>query len=48
MKPEILQIYDGLWYWRFGMGSSDSFYTRRRDAVRGFARHCAAIKKAGK
>jgi hypothetical protein len=44
MKVEYHQIFNGLWFWHFGMVTSDQNYTRRRDAVRGFERHCAAIR----
>ena len=43
MKVQYVQIFGNLWFWRFGVVSSDHHYTRRRDAVRGFERHCAAI-----
>lgn len=43
MKVEIYGA-GNLWMWRFGQAESRLFYSRRRDAVRGFERFCAAIK----
>ena len=44
MKVEYIRLFNELWFWKFGIVSSDRAYTRRRDAVRGFERHCAAIR----
>jgi len=36
---------DGNWWWSVGgKAMSVGFYSRRRDAVRGYERFCAAIK----
>lgn len=43
MKVEFFGS-NGCWYWIFGGASCMRVYTRRRDAVRGFERFCAAIK----
>lgn len=47
MKVEYIEHDDG-WYWVAhgfrALTTSGQFYTRRRDAVRGFRRFCAAIK----
>lgn len=40
--------FDGIWWFEITFGSetrSFGYYSRRRDAVRGFNRFCAAIKK---
>ena len=47
MKVEYDEA-DGKWYWMINMCpracAASCFYTRRRDAVRGFERFCAAIR----
>lgn len=55
MKVEYFEVSYGTninnwtrWRWHFNSAMSKQTYTRRRDAVRGFERFCAAIKKAGK
>lgn len=42
MKVEIKGMGRG-WYWKVG-NVAGPFYSRRRDAVRGFERFCAAIR----
>ena len=44
MKVEYVKITPRLWYWLF-CDISGQTYTRRRDAVRGFERFCAAIRR---
>lgn len=44
MKPKYTMVYPGVWIWTFGPASGQT-YTRRSDAVRGFERHCAAIRR---
>jgi hypothetical protein len=45
---EIPEIWHGartyVWMWRCNGAESMQVYTRRRDAVRGFERFCAAIR----
>ena len=47
MKVEYIENWDGRWYWRItshGIYSYNS-YVRKRDAVRGLERFCAAIRR---
>ena len=44
MKVKYIKVYPGIWLWEFGNVASPT-YSRRSDAVRGFARHCAAIRR---
>ena len=43
MKVEYIEVHKGIWIWTFGPASGQT-YSRRSDAVRGFERHCAAIR----
>lgn len=46
MKVEYVKSVLGYWYWEFGKATYAGLgYTRRRDAVRGFERFCAAIRR---
>lgn len=48
MKVNYIQNSFGEWFWNISDGAMGiRTYTRRQDAVRGFRRFCAAIKKAG-
>lgn len=46
MKVEYDEL-DGQWFWMVNAGpiyATGCFYTRRRDAVRGFERFCARVR----
>jgi hypothetical protein len=43
MKVKYIRVHKGIWYWEFGTVVGQT-YSRRSDAVRGFERHCAAIR----
>lgn len=44
MKVEYWQGCSGRWYWRTKYAECTDGYARRRDAERGWKRHCARVR----